>query len=112
MSWFSILKKYNFPLMKTAMRNVVDKLNGEAIETHTLSERLIDEYKQLILKYGTRSEKAGVGKLKDKTSVRPFIKLIREYGYTPKKIGGTMGSVSESGLGSRNAILDTIRWEL
>jgi len=111
--WFQIIKrqKYNFPMMKVAVRRVVDELDGEPIGSHDLQKKIAENYADAIKEHGTPSEKAGLGRLKNLTSIKPFTKLIRNYGYSPKTVGGTIGEVTISGMGSKNAILDSIIWE-
>ena len=112
MNWFSILKKYNLQLMKEAMRRVVVELDGESIETKTLTKKLTEKYREVVKELGTPSEKAGLGKLKNPKSVSQYHKLIRNYGYDSRQVKGTIGRASLNEFSRpSNPILDTTIWE-
>ena len=113
MNWFHILKrgKFNFQMMKEAVRLVVDELNGESIATHELQKMIAKHYTNVIKKYGTPTEKGHLFKLNNLNSVKPFVKLIRNYGYKPRQLTGLAGNISPSGLGNKSPVMSTIIWE-
>ena len=110
MSWFQVVKKrkFNFQLMKEAVKNVVSDLNGESIEGNSLKEKIAKEYKTLVSKTGDRSEIDSANKrLKDLNSLTPFLKLMRNHGYNSRQATG--GSVGQAGL--FNPVMDDMIWE-
>jgi len=112
MNWFSILKKYNLQLMKEAMRRVVVELDGESIETKTLTKKLAERYREVVKEMGSPSEKSGLGKLKNTKSVSQYHKLIRNYGYNPRQIRGKIGRAALNEFSRPSSpILNTTIWE-
>ena len=108
--WFSILKKrkFNFQVMKEAVKNVVSDLNGESIEGMRLRQKIADEYKLLISKTGNKADIDSANRrLKDLESIKPFLKLMRNYGYNSRTVGG--GPIGQVGL--FNPVMDDTIWE-
>jgi len=99
-------------MMKEAVRRVVDELDGKSIATYELQQMIAKHYTDVIKQYGTSSEKGHLVKLKNLNSVKPFVKLIREYGYKPKQMAPLAGNVSPSGLGNKSPVMSTKVWEL
>lgn len=113
-SWFSILKKrYNLQFIKAAVRKIVEELNGKGIENKDLMKRIAEEYRELIIAYGNRSEKAQLIRIKDNPmTFMPYTKLMRKYGYYPKAKQGIKGNISSYGLSSTSPILRTTYWTM
>ena len=110
MSWFQVVKKrkFNFQLMKEAVKNVVSDLNGESIEGMRLRQKIADEYKLLISKTGNKTEIDSANRrLSNLESIKPFLKLMRNYGYNSRRISG--GGVGQAGL--FNPVMDDTIWE-
>jgi hypothetical protein len=97
--------------MKEAVRRVVDELDGESIATHELQKMIAKHYTDAIKEYGTSSEKAHLIKLRNLSSIKPFVKLIREYGYEPKEKGPLAGNTSSTGMGNKSPVMSTNIWE-
>ena len=114
MNWFQILKrkKFNFQMMKEAVRRTVEELDGKPIDTYELQQMIAKHYIETVRQYGTPSEKGHLVKLRNLNSVKPFVKLIRDYGYEPKSLHGLAGNVSPEGLGSKSPVMPTTIWEL
>ena len=94
--------------MKEAVKNVVSDLNGESIEGMSLRQKIADEYKLLISKTGNKAEIDSANqRLNDLESIKPFLKLMRNYGYNSRQATG--GSVGQAGL--FNPIMDDTIWE-
>mgnify|MGYP003112102052 CR=1 FL=1 len=98
-------------MMKEAVRRVVDELDGESIATHELQKMIAKHYTDTIKEYGTPSEKAHLIKLRNLSSVKPFVKLIREYGYESKGMGPLAGNTTLTGMGNKSPVMSTTIWE-
>jgi len=114
MDWFSILKtrkKYNFQMMKEAIRRVVDELDGESIEAFDLKKKLARHYREVAIEFGDKGEKAhALHKTKQLNSLKPFLKLMRNYGYEPEFKRGAAGYMTPRGLGNLNPISPSTTW--
>ena len=98
-------------MMKEAVRRVVDELDGESIANHELQQMIAKHYTDAIKEYGTPSEKAHLIKLRNLSSVKPFVKLIREYGYESKEMGPLAGNTTLTGMGNKSPVMSTTIWE-